>query len=503
MDTHTIKRLKDCKTQCLRILVRNDEECVKKGETSIWFAGITDGSFPQFFKNGDDLLDYIFRLSEDDNIIIFSYELRDEWCAIEPLLQKRGFVEVAKVDRHARVYSVSSDINRTDILCAEVHGPYDGHRIVFSNLSRKFPANIEALAHSVGLTIDENEADPAITGNTNYIVGDRERNYMRNHLNVLTTIIEKFNDDDLFFSKATIGSYAIKKGMDETYARAIQASAKFRESYPRFKIVEDAQELYFQYNAYGGGLTDCNNELRGKLVNGKILHIDEHQAYPSTTIDPKNAFPCGRGEYFKETPPKGKLCVLHIKATFAECTFNPNTHVDLQFARNVDFYMWDFELPSYIRAYGSFEYKIIDGYAYDIKPFPLKKYFMSNYDKRIAAENAGNWFDALVCKFLNNTSYGKFAEKPFGAQLYYNMGLDAFTAECLAHSDKPYYGGPFTYPPLASCMSAYARVKLLDTAYEFGIENVLYMATDSLFVLLNEKTQKVWDSMNHANYLGG
>ena len=61
----------------------------------------------------------------------------------------------------------------------------------------------------------------------------------------------------------------------------------------------------------------------------------------------------------------------------------------------------------------------------------------------------------------------------------------------------------YTYIPIASCISAYSRKCLCDTALKFGWENILYFDTDSIFMIMNDHTLKVWSTINQEDFLGG
>ena len=56
---------------------------------------------------------------------------------------------------------------------------------------------------------------------------------------------------------------------------------------------------------------------------------------------------------------------------------------------------------------------------------------------------------------------------------------------------------------MGSCIPAYSRVDLIETALKFGWEKITYFDTDSIFVLYDEETKKVWDSLNQKDFLGG
>ena len=102
--------------------------------------------------------------------------------------------------------------------------------------------------------------------------------------------------------------------------------------------------------------------------------------------------------------------------------------------------------------------------------------------------------------------YGKLLEKPH-TQVFANF----INAEGIIDSqvfDKPPeeidISAKYTYIPVGSCIPAYSRVMLIETALKFGWQKILYFDTDSIFVLKDKETQRVWDEeINKVDYLGG
>ena len=61
----------------------------------------------------------------------------------------------------------------------------------------------------------------------------------------------------------------------------------------------------------------------------------------------------------------------------------------------------------------------------------------------------------------------------------------------------------YTYIPVGSCIPAYSRCDLINTAFKFKWENVCYFDTDSIFVIYDEDAEKVWKTINQTDFLGG
>lgn len=175
----------------------------------------------------------------------------------------------------------------------------------------------------------------------------------------------------------------------------------------------------------------------------------------------------------------------------------------MKFGGNGEMWLWDFELKLMKKLYPDMNYTILEGYCYKVAPLDFRNFYKENYDKRHEARVKGDRFGVYYYKLLNNASYGKLSEKTYNQSVVdveYTSGH--FTNE-VEQLDKKQYGGKYTYMPVGSCTTAYARCCLLEAALEFGVENVIAMSTDCLFLIRNEKTIKVWQSMNQSDMLGG
>ena len=271
--------------------------------------------------------------------------------------------------------------------------------------------------------------------------------------------------------------------------------------YPRYELEKDKKELDALFHSYEGALTFALPDVQFKDINAQILHIDAHQMYPTQVC--KHVFPCGKGTYFEGPAPKGKMSLMHIRASYDSVILNARPSlIGLDFGQDIDLWVWDFEIPEFKKCYENFQYHIIEGYCYDFRPFPFKAAYEENYANRRASRAKGNKFGVIYWKLLNNTSYGKLGEKTHTdkvVDIEYENGIYTDIKE---KKDVQFYGGLHTYLPVTSCITAYARIALIEMAFTFGIDRTLYLATDSLFVLLNSETERIWKTIPQDDNIG-
>ena len=57
----------------------------------------------------------------------------------------------------------------------------------------------------------------------------------------------------------------------------------------------------------------------------------------------------------------------------------------------------------------------------------------------------------------------------------------------------------YTYLPVGSAIPARSRCRLIELALKYGVDNVLYVDTDSIFFIWNEHTKDVWENGTNKN----
>ena len=218
--------------------------------------------------------------------------------------------------------------------------------------------------------------------------------------------------------------------------------------------------------------------------------------------------PYGEGEYFTGEPSKFAMhsnC-CRIKISYSDVKIHSIIQlIGIDFVEEKEIVVWDFEIPTMKKCYVDLSIEYIDGYCYKTKPLTWREYYADNYNNRKKAKENKDYFNIMYYKLLNNASYGKLLEKPHN-QIFKNIINEEgiITSEIV---DKPIeeqeIGAKYTYLPVGSSIPARTRVRLVETALLFGYENVCYFDTDSIFIVINENTMNIWDSINQKDFLGG
>ena len=303
-----------------------------------------------------------------------------------------------------------------------------------------------------------------------------------------------------------MASYSMKKLLKRGFPRALRPYKEFRKLYP----ILGKEENEFVRQALAGGICYATKEFQFKEVDQLIGHIDGHQMHPSQIY--LKPHPYGYGEYFTGKPKKvfKHISVCHIRVSYSAVKIHSIIKlIGRDFADKAELYVYSFEIPTMYKCYEDLEIEYIDGYTYKARFLPWREYVHENYIARLKAKKAGDAYNTLRFKLLNNAgAYGKFVERPH-TQVIENYINDAGIIDSII-SEKEYdeddlsrYNAKYTYVPLGS-IPAWSRVELIETALKFGWKNILYFDTDSIFFLLNDHTKYVMEhEINTKDELGG
>ena len=497
----------------------NDEESIAKGETSMWLGCIINEQSKindegNYFYTMEDCLDKFHSLSAKTrksgdesrpikNVCIFIYNFSFEWSFILPVILKMGFKWKAKIEKDDEfVYTSVSTKSCSSVWEAQIKFNKKDGVIIFRDLAKMFSGGLKNVAESFNLKTQKGEIDYRKNRLHNYIVTKEEKDYCFKDCRIIIDILIKLVEmnDKEFFNCMSMASYSMKKLIKTGYPRSVKPYREYRKEYPEL----DKEENEFLRHAVSGGITYAPSKWQFKDIKHKIMHIDAHQMHPTQAY--RHLFPYGKGEYFKGKNPKGRISCCHIRISYDYVKLHSVIQlIGLDMISDYELYVWDFEIPTMMKAYVNLRIEYIDGYAYKCKPLRWKKYYSDNYKKRLVAKAKHDEFGTLYYKLLNNSSYGKHLEKPHNEWIvnYINpFGIiDSHTNPKSAEDIKE--NAKYTYLGFA-CIPAYSRVELIEKALLFGFEKILYFDTDSIFVLYDEDVQKVWDKeFDHTDFLGG
>lgn len=493
----------------------NDEESIAKNETSIWLGCYLDEE-----SKVDDPKSYFYtieeflaRTEEDtrrkrnkaktrlcNNIVCYIYNLSFEWSFILPVLIDKGFQFSLKFDKNSE-YCYNSTSTKTCSSVWEVNIKYakNGGILKLRDLAKQFSGGLGKVAKSFGISTQKGEIDYRLNRLHDYVITPEEKEYCFKDTRIIIEILEEIykKQDKEFWNTISMASYSMKKLINETWGMYRYPMRIFRKVYPKLSEKENS----FLRKSIEGGITYSPPKWQYINIKAPILHIDAHQMYPSQLY--ANLYPYGEGHYFKGEPRMDRLCCCRCVISYDDVLLHSKVQlIGLQGVSDYEITLWNFEIQLMKEIYINLEIEYIDGYWYDIKRLPFRNFYKENYDKRkIAKANKDN-FNILYYKLLNNSSYGKFIEK--GHEFTFkNVIINNKIDSLVLDKDKKDYLAKYTYVPIGSCTTAYARVYLIRTALKFGWEKVLYFDTDSIFVLYDEETKKIWESLDQEDHLGG
>lgn len=516
---HRIGRRK-YKIYAFDIETHNDDESIMKMESSMWLGCLIDENSKiddesSYMYDMDSFIDRIEELSapkkranryagkECKNICIYIYNLSFEWSFILPVLLKRGFKAVAKVNDNSEMEfsSVStksvSSVWDVTMKFSPKHG-----KIIFKDLAKIYGGGLGKVAKSFNLETQKGEIDYRMNRLHGHIVTKEEKEYCFKDTRIIIEILMKLKDDKEFWNVSSIASYSMKHLLQYGFKKTYKPYKEFRKIYPNL----DKDETDFLRKGVEGGITYATPKYQFININQKIYHIDIHQAHPFSAW--KYMYPYGTGEKFIGKPPKGKISACRIRVGYDGVYLHSIIKlIGIDYIEDYEIVVWDFEIPVMMKCYKNLRIKYIDGYAYKMRFLPWRQYYAHNYTARLEAKAKHDDFNTLRFKLLNNSSYGKLLEKPHNEILLNcinDLGVIDSTIE-QKPEDECQVNAKYTYLPVGSAIPARTRCYLVSTALKFGWEKIAYFDTDSIFILWDEEVEKVWQSsaINKEDWLGG
>ena len=497
----------------------NDSESIALKRTSMWLGCFLDENSKKddpasYIYSIDELLEQLEKESTPKrrhneripikNVAVWIYNFSFEWSFILPVIIQKGFKFKEKINPDDEfVYNSVSTKTCSSVWCAQIKFHKKSGIINFRDLAKIFGGGLGKVAKAFNLPTQKGEIDYTLNRLHGHIITQEEKDYCfddtRIIIDILLAMIQR--NDKEFFNAVSMATYSMKKMIKTGWPRATKPYLEFRKLYPELK----QEETDFLRKGVGGGITYAPSKWQFKDIKQDILHIDAHQMHPSQAY--YKLFPYGEGEYFEGKPPMARICACRIRISYDDVRLHSVISlIGQDFTEEHELVVWDFEIPTMKKVYVNLQIEYIDGYAYKMRPLPWRKYYALNYDERLKARKNGDDFNVLYYKLLNNSSYGKLLEKPH-TQIYANFINDDGVIDSQVIEkpvDEMEISAKYTYIPVGSCIPAYSRVMLIETALLFGWEKICYFDTDSIFVLRDSFTEKVWkEKINKVDYLGG
>ena len=502
----------------------NDPVSISRMETSMWLSCLIDENskmtdIKSYQFNMDEVLDRLEELStptkrrksnqtrECKNVCIYIYNLSFEWSFMLPYLLKRGFEFSETINKDSEmVFNSVSTKSVSSVWQVKMKFKKSDGYILLRDLSKIYSGGLGKVAKAFNLETQKGAINyRKYRLNKNYYPSAKEFEYIFKDCRIIIDILMKIqaSGDREFWNVISMASYSMKLLVQDGWRKSRKPYKAFREEYPFL----NQEETDFLRRSVGGGITYAPERFQFKDITQKILHIDAHQMHPTQMA--KRFFPYGEGEYHTGKPEMmfSRINCCRIRISYSSVKLHSVIAlIGIPCIADKEIVVWDFEIPTMKKCYNNLEIEYIDYYAYKMKKLPFRNYIESNYRKRLVAKANKDAFNTLRYKLLNNSSYGKFLEKPHNQIFKNTINILGFIDSVVEDKDEfsQEISSKYTYLPVGSCIPAYSRVMLIETALKFGWEKVCYFDTDSIFVLLDEYTERVWnEEVNQADELGG
>ena len=512
------------KIYALDIETHNDEESIKKKESSCWLGCLIDETSSQsdpesYFYSIDELLDKLEALSSPKrksasesrkvkNLCIYIYNLSFEWSFILPKLLERGFEFSEGITKDSEFcYNSVSTKSCSSVWLVNLKFNKNSGHIMLKDLAKIYGGGLAKVAASFGLeTQKETDFNYRLNRLHGHIVTDAERQYCFKDTHIIVEILLKMQErnDKNFFNSASMASYAMKDLLSFGYRGKFKPYREYRKEYPFL----GEEESNFLREGVSGGITYAPDTFQFKEIRSKIGHIDAHSMHPSQAY--KHAMPYGYGTYFKGAPPypMTTISACRIRISYAGVVLHSVIElIGIDFIEDYELVVWDFEIPTMMKCYKNLEIEFIEGYYYKKKKVAWKSFYSHHYLSRLKAKKEGDEFSKLYHKLIINSSYGKHLEKPHN-KITKNV-INYLGIIDSVEYDKPReewdINAKYTYLPLGSAIPARSRVDLIEHALLLGAENIVYFDTDSIFFIITPESWAVWesDAFNKEDFLGG
>ena len=513
------------------IETHNDEESIKKKETSMWLGCLIDENnkiddessylytMDQVFNKLEELSNPKRRHGEKKkpckNVCVYVYNLSFEWSFMLPVLLQKGFTFKEVIENEDEYcFNTISTHSVSSVWNINLKFSAKSGNIIFRDLAKIYGGGLGKVAKGFNLPTQKGEIDYRLNRLHGHVVTTEEKEYCFKDTRIIIDILLEMiqRQDKYFFSSMSMASYSMRMMIKSGWPRATKPLQKYREMYPLL----DREETEFLRNAVSGGITYAPERWQFKEINQRIIHIDAHSMHPSIAYLHKFAY--GKGEYKLGKPTNyadySNCC--HVRVSFYGVKLHSVIKlIGFLYVDDFELTLWDFEIDTMKKCYENLEIEYIDYYRYKKKPLPWRRYYSKCFYDRLAAKDKGDAFNVLYYKLLMNSSYGKSLENAH-VEVFENYIDDEGIINSKTYNRvKPSYmtdeewnmksiNAKYTYLPYGSQIPAYSRCCLIELALKIGYEKVVYFDTDSIFFIEDEETlANMKKYMPSQNFLGG
>lgn len=482
------------------------------GEVRVWAWRILD-----IFGNacqGTDLLEFLYycrKISKGNSIYIWFHNLKFDFSYIESFLLSSTMAQFKhelpmkyKYQTWGREYTTTRD-DMGNLYGARWFTS-KGSVVSFYDSAKIFPTTAEELGKLVGVRKLTEKIDYEAYRPLHYEPTDDEWEYLKNDVDILRDVMIRHFEDHPNV-KMTRSSYAFselkaeynKQNTPKNWAK-IKKDNKYKRGVTYFDhcFPSTNPDLYRKLQkAYAGGIVYVKPELRNKIiVHGQTYDVNSE--YPAAMLD--NMYPIGKESefagYYGQLPDElKKEYPLYVQSFRCDFKLKPNgfpclpkkysdkkrtvySSDQLIGTKTLQLCCVDFEhfLKNYDVDPASMVF--LGGFMWHAIHAPFRSFIEKCAQKKISAQQAGNFVVRFFCKLDMNGCYGKFAQNPYRNSKEPYLDKNGV----LRYKDVEEEHEARNYFPMAIFITAYARDIFLRGVYAVGVDRVVYGDTDSMHI---------------------
>lgn len=484
---------------------RQDDETLKSETASIWLSCIVGDGIEKYSYNIDQFLDGLFELSQTKHICLYCFDLAFHWSYIFYSLVKRGFTFTKRFTKSSnKCFSAFGTSHASVVYSASIKNNKSCGSIYFKDLKQVYAGfkNIEEMAESFKSERKFFPDDLEKKHEEDQEPTEEEKNNCLSRASFIFDVLKRQEEDAEFFRAFTLASHSIKAAIRYGFRNLRNPFAAYRSS-RMYPTIEDEDQIKALRESIKGGLTGPTIAAidAGYRINKPMFIIDRTQSYPSEMNS--SLLPRGIGEPFtglKLGPYIHLYCIKIISFDFVKIHSLPylmqnHIHFLPEGSEPLVLWVWEWEYWQAFECYGNIKIEILGGYRFHRGKCPFWQYVSKNQEERKILEEKGDHIGAAHLKALNVSIYGKLIQRNSKERITQKLDDESGIMDTETEEREKEKEATYIYLPAGSAIPSLARFHMIEKAKEFGFENVVYIETDSLIILDNDKTRAVLGKM--------
>lgn len=384
------------------------ETTTDPNDCRVWAYALSNIANPKEFYFGNSIEGLMDFCSQNDNYILYFFNLKFDGCFIISWLLENGYKRIESQKERATKTFTTLITDRGAFYAIEIYFEVKGHhsnKVKIIDAMKIFPNfSVERLAESFGLEISKLELDYREKRERGHELTQEEINYIRNDVEIVAWALKAMFDKGL--THMTIASNAMQD---------FRSRCNFFKQY--FPQLDEETDKGIR-KSYRGGFTYLNEKYTGK-EQGKGITLDVNSLYPS--VQKLMPMPIERPVYFDGKYEEDKLyplyvqvitCQFEIKKNKIPCvqiknsmSFIPNEYLNSSNGKLVTLTLTNPDLELFFEQYNVTELYYENGWKFKSAEHIFDNYIDYWTEEKITAGKEGNKGRRQIAKLMLNSLY--------------------------------------------------------------------------------------------------